>query len=104
MSERNRLLIDLQDNLRLTIATCARTMEDAYHIKFTKTEVEGALKAATVARGHPITPPKGEPMPQTREYWEKRADMDHELIRLQRDEINALKQRINQLQQLGEEL
>ena len=47
----------------------------------------------------PITPPKGEPMPQTREYWEKRAEMDQELILEQKEEIAWLKQRINKLEQ-----
>lgn len=40
----------------------------------------------------PLTPPKGEPMPQTREYWEKRAAMDLELIMEQKEEISRLKQ------------
>ena len=53
----------------------------------------------TECEHYPITPPKGEKMPQTREYWEKRADMDQELILKQRDEIGELKQRINKLQQ-----
>lgn len=40
----------------------------------------------------PLTPARGEPMPQTREYWEKRAQMDQELIFDQKEEISALKQ------------
>ena len=47
----------------------------------------------------PLTPSRGESMPQTREYWEKRAAMDQELILEQRDEINKLKQKINKLEQ-----
>jgi cell division protein FtsB len=38
-------------------------------------------------------------MPQTREYWEKRADMDQALILKQRDEIGRLKYKVNQLEQ-----
>jgi len=47
----------------------------------------------------PITPPRYEPMPQTREYWEKRAMMDQELILEQLAEISKLRQRINNLEQ-----
>jgi hypothetical protein len=47
----------------------------------------------------PATPAKGEPMPQTQEYWLKRAMMDQELILEQRDEIEKLKQKVNQLGQ-----
>lgn len=47
----------------------------------------------------PLTPAKGDPMPQTREYWEKRADMDQALILKQRDEIGRLKYKVNQLEQ-----
>lgn len=46
-----------------------------------------------------ISPEKGEPMPQTREYWEKRAMLDQELILEQKAEISKLKQRINKLEQ-----
>ena len=48
---------------------------------------------------HPITPPKGESMPQTREYWEKRAAYDQELILEMKDEISTLKHTVNQLRQ-----
>jgi hypothetical protein len=47
----------------------------------------------------PLTPAKGEPMPQTREYWEKRAESDQELLLQQRDYIIKLKQKINKLEQ-----
>lgn len=50
-------------------------------------------------KGRPLTPARGESMPQTQEYWEKRAAMDQELILEQRDEINKLKQKINQMEQ-----
>jgi hypothetical protein len=48
---------------------------------------------------HPITPPKGKPMPQTREYWEKRAHMDQELILEMKEEIASLKHENNNLKQ-----
>lgn len=51
------------------------------------------------AMGHPVTPPRGEPMPQTREYWEKRAEYDQELILTQKAEISDLKQKLNRAQQ-----
>ncbi len=47
----------------------------------------------------PLTPPRGEPMPQTREYWEKRAAMDLELIMEMKEEISKLKHTVNQLRQ-----
>lgn len=50
-------------------------------------------------RHSPITPPRGEPMPQTQEYWEKRAIMDQDLILEQREDISKLKVRINKLEQ-----
>jgi len=43
--------------------------------------------------------PRGQPMPQTREYWIQLAARDQELILEQRDEINRLKCRVNDLQQ-----
>ena len=48
-------------------------------------------------RKRPLTPEKGKPMPQTREYWEKRAQMDQELILSQKAEISRLNARINKL-------
>ena len=45
------------------------------------------------------TPAKGEPMPQTRAYWEKRAESDAELILQMRDEQARLRQKINKLEQ-----
>lgn len=49
-----------------------------------------------------MTPPKGESMPQTQEYWQKRAQMDQELIleyaaRHAKDTstINDLRQKLN---------
>jgi len=47
----------------------------------------------------PITPSRYEPMPQTPEYWKKRAEMDQELILEQRAEISQLRHKVNQLQQ-----
>lgn len=62
--------------------------------------VEQILRQVTGRKiKHPMTPARGESMPQTQEYWEKRADMDQELILEQRDEINKLKQKINKLEQ-----
>jgi len=47
--------------------------------------------------------PKGQPMPQTREYWIQLAARDQELILELKDEISKLKCKVNQLQQkLGE--
>jgi len=43
--------------------------------------------------------PRGQPMPQTREYWIQLAARDQELILEQREEINRLKCRVNDLQQ-----
>ena len=43
--------------------------------------------------------PKGQPMPQNREYWVQLAARDQELILEQADEINRLKQTINKLRQ-----
>ena len=40
----------------------------------------------------PPTPPKGQPMPRTIEYYIKRGDMDQELILEQKEEISRLKQ------------
>jgi hypothetical protein len=48
---------------------------------------------------YPPTPAKGDPMPQTREYWEKRAAMDQELIIEQKEEISRLKHQANNLSQ-----
>ena len=50
-------------------------------------------------RCKPITPPKGERMPDTKEYWEKRAAMDLELIMEMKKEISRLKQANNNLKQ-----
>ena len=47
----------------------------------------------------PQTPAKGNAMPQTLPYWEKRAMMDQELILEQKEEISKLKQKVNQLEQ-----
>jgi len=47
----------------------------------------------------PTTPARGEPMPQTRPYWEKRAERDQELILKQKGKIESLEQTINQLRQ-----
>ncbi len=46
-----------------------------------------------------ITPAKGEPMPQTLEYYRAMAQRDLELIMEQKEEISRLKQRINKLEQ-----
>lgn len=48
-----------------------------------------------------MAPPtiKGQPMPQTREYWIQLAARDQELILEQRDEISRLKAKVNNLQQ-----
>lgn len=48
-----------------------------------------------------MAPPtkKGQPMPQTREYWVQLAARDQELILEQRDEISRLKAKVNNLQQ-----
>jgi len=58
-----------------------------------------ALDMESTKSDGPLTPPRGEPMPQTQEYWEKRAAMDQELILEQRDEINRLKCKVNKLEQ-----
>lgn len=47
----------------------------------------------------PPTPPRGQPMPQTRAYWEKRAAMDYALIMEQQAEISRLKETVNKLRQ-----
>jgi len=49
-----------------------------------------------------ITPPKGDPMPQTVEAWEHLYGLSEQAMERQRDEISKLKQRINKLQQKGE--
>lgn len=51
---------------------------------------------------HPLTPPRGEPMPQTREHWEKRAAYDQELILEMKAEISKLKHKLNQAMQRGD--
>lgn len=48
---------------------------------------------------YPPTPARYEPMPQTREYWEKRAHMDQDLILKMKNEISLLKRTINMLRQ-----
>lgn len=45
----------------------------------------------------PMTPAKNEPMPQTPEYWMKRASMDLELIMEMKEEISKLKQKVDKL-------
>lgn len=50
-------------------------------------------------RRNAITPPKGEPMPRTVEYYQANAIRDQELIMGQKDEISRLKMRINKLEQ-----
>lgn len=45
------------------------------------------------------TPQRGEPMPNTREYWEKHWLMQDELIRDLLAENRKLKQKINKLEQ-----
>ena len=63
-------------------------------------QVDGVLQpACPCAMNRPPTPARGEAMPQTREYWEKRAETDQELILSQRDEISGLKRKINKLEQ-----
>lgn len=42
----------------------------------------------------PRTPERGEPMPQTQEYWVKRADMDGELIDAMLKEIISLQKQV----------
>ncbi len=49
--------------------------------------------------GDTVTPPKGEPMPRTVEYYKKRGDADQELILLQMAEIGRHTATINDLQQ-----
>lgn len=44
-------------------------------------------------------PARGEPMPQTQDYWVKRALMDQELILEMKAEISKLKQTVNNLRQ-----
>jgi hypothetical protein len=48
--------------------------------------------------------PKGQPMPQTREYWIQLAARDQELILEQSAEIARLKQTINKLRQRNGQL
>jgi len=48
---------------------------------------------------HPMTPPKGQPMPQTVEYYEKLAIADLNLIMQQKEKIERLTQKNNQLRQ-----
>lgn len=45
------------------------------------------------------TPARGEPMPDTREYWEKHWLMQDELIRDLLAENRKLKQKVNKLEQ-----
>lgn len=47
----------------------------------------------------PITPPKGQPMPQTMENWKNLAELYGKTIQTQTDEIILLKQRVNKLEQ-----
>ena len=62
--------------------------------------MDGSFNTVSLPREwFPPTPPKGEPMPQTREYWEKRAAMDLDLIMEQKEEISRLKQTVNNLRQ-----
>lgn len=48
--------------------------------------------------------PKGQPMPQTREYWIQLAARDQELILEQAAEIGRLKQTIHKLRQRNGQL
>jgi hypothetical protein len=72
---------------------CGNTHTKGYH-----DTADARLVEALAARAMP-TPARGQPMPQTREYWEKRAAMDQELILEQKDEISRLKHTVNQLRQ-----
>lgn len=47
----------------------------------------------------PPTPKRGESMPDTREYWEKRALMDQELILKQKEELTKKGVQIHKLKQ-----
>ena len=50
MSERNRRLLELQDDLDRVIDTRVHETEDTYGIEFTETEIADALKGAILAR------------------------------------------------------
>ena len=58
-----------------------------------------SLRERMKPKSKPLTPPRGQPMPQTQEYWEKRAQDDQEVILRQRKEIARLCKRVNQLEQ-----
>ncbi len=61
---------------------------------------EEAMEAAWNAAREPyISPPKGDPMPQTVEAWERLYGLSEQAMLRQKDEISQLKQRINKLEQ-----
>jgi len=63
---------------------------------------ERAALAEIFAREHkdiPITPPKGQPMPQTVEYWEHLAELYGNTIKRQDAKIERLMLKNNQLRQ-----
>ena len=58
-----------------------------------------APQTTTVGTTTPLTPPKGERMPDTDENWEHLAELYGKTIEAQKDEISRLKRKINKLEQ-----
>jgi len=65
--------------------------EDAYH------QFKAGYNAK--AQERPLTPPKGEKMPQDIEHFQACWERDQELMFEQKEEISKLKEKVNKLQQ-----
>jgi hypothetical protein len=64
--------------------------------------VEDAIEMIEKADIFPLTPARGEPMPQTIEHYQANAARDQELILEQVDKIERLQLKLNQATQQGE--
>lgn len=78
--------------------TCGIGMENQNGSRDSESDCS-RLKKKWNTRHTALTPAKGEPMPQTREYWEAGALRDQELILEMKAEIGTLTSQLNNCRQ-----
>lgn len=75
-----------------------RSIDDrCLYLEFVGSLVSGLL--SYIDQDKPVTPARGDPMPQTREYWEARALRDQELILEMKAKIERLEGKLNSCRQ-----
>lgn len=97
MIKAKQLADRLPQDLLPKTKSCAALLSAVSQLKTERNNL--ACEIEELLKPNVISPAKGEPMPQTREYWEKRAMLDQELILEQKSEISKLKHRVNKLEQ-----